>query len=183
MRIFVLLPILFCLACAMRVDSSYPVPAIPEIDSQKTSSLHGLSISVQPFLDARLPAIQDKVNVSITQPEGEVEQTVELAFVEALQSQGAVLDGNGEKSIVGEIRRWDSKVAASTSGTIDSNATIYLEVKDAAGKSLFSGEYHGSRSSQFPVIAKQDVGDSLGLAMSEAITQAIRDKNLQRILQ
>ena len=171
------------MACAMRVDSNYPVPAIPEVDSQKTSALHGLNISLQPFLDARLPAIQEKSNVSIAQPEGEVVQTVESAFAEALQAQGVVLATDGGKNIVGEIRRWDSKVAASTSGSIDSNATLYLEVKDADGNSLFSGEYHGSRSSQFPVIAKQDVGDSLGLAMSEAITQAIRDKNLHRSLQ
>lgn len=170
-------------ACSAKIESNYPVPEIPKA-STVTSELHGVGLSFQSFVDARMPLRNEVANKSSihTQPEGDVAGSVEQAFKEALTVQGANVGYGTGKMVTGEIRRWDSQVAAAASGSIESNATLFIEVKGETGERLFAGEYHGSRSSTFPVIARQDVGESLGIAMSEAITQALRDPNLRRVL-
>lgn len=179
-----LLLIFACIAtigCAARIDSTVPAPEIPEM-RQVTAELHGVRLSMEPFVDARLPSITDSENKTITQPDGTVSEQVEQALREALENQGITVDSGSSKKLTAEIRRWDAMVSAAASGAIESNATLFVELKDVDNDSVFSGEYHGTRSSTFPIIAKQDVSDSLGLAMAEAIEQVVRDSNLRKYM-
>ena len=80
------------------------------------------------------------------------------------------------------MRKWRSKVGAKDSSAIDSEATLFVELLDPTGKKIYSGTYNGTRSSQFPVVTRIDVQDSLGLAMANAIEQVISDQQLIEML-
>ncbi len=176
----------FFMGCAAQLSDKIDVPEIPnvtKVSSAKNIVNTGTVISVEDFIDTRLGQIAESDSDSKTQPDGlAIGGTVRDAVVKALENAGITVSPDAPLALTGEIKRWDAKTAAAVTSSIESNASIRINVVDKAGKNLYTGNYSGERASQFPVVSEPDVKDSLGLAMSGAIEQAINDKDLLKAI-
>ena len=176
------LSLLLLSACVATVGPSISVPTIPPINNLQNPPLYGSRVAVGSIKDTRSPDYNSAGQGLVT-PEGDVSRVIENSFQDYLKSYGAETDLGAPIIIKGEIREWQSAYQGSTSGSLDSEAAIYIEVLKQAGNSrIYSGVFKGNRSSHFPIVTPADIKDSLGFAMGQAIEQAIKDPNFQRAL-
>jgi len=173
----------FFVACSPSLDGAIETPEVPiaEIDASKQYT-QSINVNVVDFSDVR--GLDNKTasegSGDLTKPEGDVGVKVQAALSEALSKRGASVYAGAPVKVKGDILSWESKVGAKGMGSIESKASLYIQVQDRDGKEIFSGIYNGNRASQFPVVSRNDVKHSLGMAMSETITQVLED---QRFLQ
>ncbi|HMO17810.1 MAG TPA: YajG family lipoprotein [Oligoflexia bacterium] len=154
------------------------VPRMPNPTSNSGDYLP-VVVNIRPFKDMRLlERIEQSENIT---PEGDVSDVVTGYLESALKTRGVTFDSSSPITLTGEIRTWSAEARGSSTGELKSEATVYVEVIQS-GLRKFSGTYQGARSSQFPIVTPQDISDSLGLAMSQAIDQAISDSSLRRAL-
>ena len=171
------------IACAASVGPDIEVSEIELPEETATASLAGVEVSVGIFDDSRAPTLGELTEAkSVTQADGEVGLSVEKAMLKALSSKGASVSQGSGVRLSGEVREWKSEFSAASTGSITSSAALFVEASDSTGRTVFSGVYQGVRKSSFPIIAKQDIQDSLSLAMGEAITQVVNDPKLIDVL-
>ncbi|MCB0322427.1 MAG: hypothetical protein KDD69_02605 [Bdellovibrionales bacterium] len=165
--------------CARHIGASIAVPEIPTPAAEARPRL-GATIAVRDFKDVRGQAQGQELGEApgVTKPEGDVGTRVAEAMAAVFEKRGITVDETAATVVRGEVRQWQSKVTTTTSGVIESTAAVYVEVVDRSGNSVYSGTYHGSRTSQFPVVSASDVQDSLGIAMAQALDQALQDQEL-----
>ncbi len=189
-RVILLVSILSLLtlstACSRHVGSSIEVPNIPAPAASSAESRARLSanISLSGFKDVReaIIPIEGLDQTSYTQPQGAISQQLEAAMSEAMSKKGLHVTSNAPVSLWGEIRKWRADVETTTTSKIKSEAALYVELLDASGQRLYAGTYHGSRASQFPVVSAEDIKDSLGIAMAQAIGQVLEDEEFLQAL-
>ena len=169
------------ISCVAAVGPLIDVPYIPIAEN---------SSDVLPIL-VRLGQIRDVRNVpqensgfqnnsgKVT-PEGNVGENVEKALAKAIEVRGGSLDSSADIILTGELRSWSCQTKGSTSGTLNSESSLYLEVRKRSGQKVFSGVFQGVRSSQFPFVSAADIKDSLGFALAQSIDQALNDQSLRR---
>jgi hypothetical protein len=137
----------------------------------------GSYVTVQAVTDERRALSTEEV-ARFTEPHGNVTQNVEAALSDSLRERGISVVDTAPVKIKVEIRGWKSEVTMSTTPELTSEATLYVELFDAFGKRVYSGTYTGTRFSQFPVVTRNDMKDSLAFAMSSAIEQLVGDEQL-----
>ena len=166
--------------CAAYVGRAVDVPEIPSAVKEGDARARlSSSIAVGEIRDAREVPEEGS---NYTEPAGDVASAVKSALERTLTDKGMILSLDAPVTVTGEVREWRSSVSARTTSQIQSEAALAIEVRDPSNKKLYSGVYHGSRSSQFPVASAGDVQDSLGLAMSQAIAQMLQDKDLLNVI-
>lgn len=177
---FGFIALLCCVSCAPYIGRAVDVPEIPSaIKEGDVRTRLSSSIAIGEIRDTRDPLGEDS---AATEPAGDVAAAVRQALEKSFTDNGMILSLDAPVTITGEVRDWHSTVSAKTTSLIQSEASLAIEVRDPSNRKLYSGVYHGSRSSQFPVASAGDVQDSLGLAMSQAIAQMFQDKELQGVL-
>lgn len=170
-------------ACSQHVGESISVPEIP-IEEARNNSRARLStqVSLADFKDVRGALDNDNDSSeqpgNFTQPQGEVTRAVQKALETALLEKGVQVSGASKVSMWGEVRKWQANIHTTTRSKIISEASLFLELLDRDGKRVYSGTYHGSRASEFISASTEDIKYSLGLAMSQAIDQALADEEL-----
>ena len=73
-------------------------------------------------------------------------------------------------------------VTATTTSSIQSEASIFLEVLNDKGQRIYSSTFSGTRQSRFPLAKPSDIQLSLGLAMQQAIEQMLNDQQFMNAL-
>jgi len=180
----VLLLISFCAACAPRLGATIEAPQIPPASTKSDARAKlGSYVSIQSVEDTRVgPAVNADETPDFTEPYGGVNAIVENGIKKAFQEAGIAVVDSAPVTMKAEVRKWRSQVDAKTTGALSSEATLYVELQDPSGKKLYSGTYNGTRASQFPVVTRVDVQDSLGLAMANAIAQIMTDTQFLELL-
>lgn len=177
-QIFILLVSALIASCAPKPGPTIDTPTIPVAKTNaEIRGRLGSYVTVQSVTDERR-ALTENEAVRFTEPQGNVPQNVETALSDSLRERGISVVDTAPVKIRAEIRSWRSEVTMATTPTLMSEASLYVEVYDAFGKRLYSGTYQGTRQSQFPVVTREDMKDSLAYAMSSAIEQAIGDEQL-----
>lgn len=168
--------------CVATVGPSIEVPKIPLTESNIPNSLTGTNIGVGSFKDIRT-LDYNSTGQGLVTPEGDISRTVEIALGDHLKAAGAEVNFGANIIIKGEIREWQSSYEGSTTGSLNSSASLFIEVvNQPSGTRLFSGLFKGNRSSHFPIVTPADIQDSLGFAMSQCIEQILKDSGVQRAL-
>lgn len=168
--------------CAPHLGPTIETPEVPlsEIKGDNRARL-GSYIAVQKVEDKRA-GITRSDNSEYTQPAGAVEEIVEAALRDAFRENGISVLDTAPIQLKAQVREWRSKVKVATMSEIDSKAVIAIELFDPAGKKIYSGTYEGNRSSQFPLVNRIDVKDSLGLAMASCISHVLSDPKFLEIV-
>lgn len=170
--------VFFFTACSAHVGPTieiYDIPLGGEGD-EELSSIHA-AVALEEIRDVRVPPINDEDGTArMTAPAGRVEGLVQAALREAFRARGITVSESAPLRIWGEIRKWKARIATTTTSSIKSEAALYLEVIDAAGSRVYSGTYHGSRASEFPIATASDIRASLSSAMAQAISQVLEDE-------
>ncbi len=168
-------------ACAPNLGGTIDAPSIPSVSPKGDARARlGSYLSIQTVEDARTKGISGEAGY--TEPAGKVTQIVEDGIKNAFRENGISILDSAPVSLRTEIRQWRAKVTSAAQAEIDSEATIFVEALDPAGKVIYSGTYTGNRSSKFPIVSRIDVQDSLGLAMANAIGQAVADPAFLNVL-
>ncbi len=172
------------ISCAPQVGEIIAAPEIPTLAKPETRARLGSYVNVNKVEDIRQIGRDSAYENNITEPfGGNIAENVKTSIRQALSDVGVSTIDTAAINMNVEIRSWKSQVGTkSGSGTVTSDASIYVELFDPTGKRLFSGTYNGQRKSDFPIISKVDVQDSLGLAMAGAIEQMVTDKELLELL-
>lgn len=165
-------------ACVATVGPSISVPKIPPMQESK-SNFNGTQVAVGDFKDVRT-LDYNSTGQGLVTPEGDVSQSVSSTFKEYLTASGATVSFGAPLVVKGEIREWQSAYQGSTTGALDSVASLYVEVSNAQGTKIFSGNFKGNRSSSFPIVTAEDIKDSLAFALSQAVQQVLNDPGFQR---
>lgn len=170
-------------ACAPELGPSIETPELAPIALEKNPkfALRHMEVNVTGVKDQRLADVSRDVT-PITEPAGDVEPEVETAIIKALRGQGVVVSETSPLFLSAEIRKWQTKVTATSSGYIESEAVLSAKVTDSRGKEIYTGMYHGNSSSRAPVFTLTDAKESLAKAMTQAITQFMEDEQLLRAL-
>ncbi len=152
-----------------------PIPVSSAADSRNSARARfGSVISIIDVRDAR-PPLNEGDDTRYTEPHGGIPQIVENAVKDALSNAGIAVVGSAPIEMKIEVVKWRSNVLPKGNVQLKSEATLNIELVDPSGKKVFSGSYNGVRSSQFPVVTRVDVKDSLGLAMANALEQLTSD--------
>ncbi len=136
----------------------------------------GIQVSVIEVLDAREEVATEEGGTRKLNAGGAVDELVEKALVDAFTTNGSEVTPTATNQIRGQIRDWHVEITGAATGKLSSTASLYIETLAPDGKVLFSGMYNGSRASEFPIVSRQDVGQSLSISMNEAITQLMSDQ-------
>jgi uncharacterized lipoprotein YajG len=175
-RLFILFfSILLFASCVAVVGPSVSVPDIPRGDAVSDDEMIRATVSLGSFRDVRKEPETNRIS-----PEGEITSTVRDAYDQSLSKRGVVISESAPVIIHAEVRKWHAVTKGT--GEVESDASIYIEVHSRGGERIFTGIYHGSRSSTFPLISAQDIADSLGLSMAQAIDQSLYDRALKAAL-
>lgn len=154
-----------------------PVPAVQSTARARFGSVVG----IQDIRDNRPAPVVDGTE-KFTEPHGGIPQLVESALKTTLGDAGVSVVSSAPVAMKVEVLKWRSQVDPKASVMLRSEASLLIELFDPAGKKVFSGTYNGVRSSQFPVVTRVDVKDSLGLAMSNALEQLVADPQFIEII-
>ncbi len=180
---YVFLALIISLAsCVATVGPSISLPKIPAPVAEMAPFLAGKTLAVGSMKDLRT-LDYNTTGQGLVTPGGDVSRTVETAVGDYFKSAGANLDFNAPVAVSGEVREWQSAYEGSTTGSLNSTATIYIEVINQSSKmKIFSGTFTGTRSSHFPIVRPADIKDSLGFAMVQAIEQIMKDQGFVNAL-
>lgn len=178
---------LFLLAsCAPNLGKTIEAPQIPAVATKGDARPRlGTYISIQSVEDARIavdPGTASMDGIDYTEPQGAIGSLVENGLKAAFRENGISVIDSAPLVIRAEVRTWRAHTETKAQSDLASEATLYVEVIDPAGKKLFNGTYNGNRASTFPIITRVDVQDSLGIAMANAISQAVVDPQLLTVL-
>ncbi len=161
--------------CAPSLGPTIEAGDIPPPATQPaTRARFGSVVGIQDIRDNR-PAPATDGSEKFTEPHGGVPQLVEAALKTTLSDAGVSVVSSAPVEMKVEVLKWRSQVDPKANVMLRSEASLLIELYDPAGKKVFSGTYNGVRSSQFPVVTRVDVKDSLGLAMSNALEQLVAD--------
>lgn len=156
-------------SCVAVVGPSVNVPEIPVGDAVSIDENITSSISLGSFRDVRSEPVENRIS-----PEGDVTAAVKAAFKKSLEKRNGYVIDNASVTVMAEVRNWHAITKGT--GEIESDASLYIEVHVRDKGRIFSGLFHGHRASTFPLISAQDIDDSLGLAMAQAIDQVLYDR-------
>ena len=171
-------------ACAPKLGATIEAPQIPPTAAKPEARARlGSYIAVTGVSDSRVgQPPSDSSIADFTEPYGGVSAIVENGLKNAFRDAGIAVVDNAPVAMKVEVRKWRAQVDTKSTSAISSEATLFVEMDDPTGKRIYSGTYNGTRSSQFPVVTRVDVQDSLGLAMANAIDQVISDPQLVDLL-
>ena len=105
------------------------------------------------------------------------------AITGALKNKGFVITDTAPLIISGEVKKLVANVEPGFPVKLRSDAKIILEVFDPANEPLYKASYNGFSSVSHPSINSTDVKEALGLALKEAVTQVVKDKELIGVLE
>lgn len=161
-------------ACSPAVGPTVSAPEIPVPAINEARGRLNAQVAIDAVTDLRN---QEPIEVSkdYTTPNGESVAVIEKAVADALASRGISVSEDAPRKVRIGIKQWRTRVTATATSSIASEAAITVEVVDQNEKRIFTGSYRGERSSQFPVASVPDIKDSLGLSMSAAITGMLDD--------
>lgn len=161
--------------CAPSLGTTIEAGEIPPPAVQAGSRARfGSVIGIQDIRDNRPAPVTDGAE-KFTEPHGGIPQLVEAAIKSTLSEAGVSVVTSAPVAMKVEVLKWRAAVDPKATVMLRSEASLLIELYDPAGKKVFSGTYNGVRSSQFPVVTRVDVKDSLGLAMSNALEQLVAD--------
>ena len=177
----------FFAGCSETLHSAIElIPIVPPQKPEEPAEVKPLDsvVYVDVFLDAR-PA----KSVVVIEGEGrevpasnDVVEVVVQGLQKALQKKGYQFADTAPIILSGEIRQWSSRVTGSFSKRVESNAELYVEVRDPADRRVYSGVYRGFAARETAGMSEDDVQQVLRLSMTEAISQVTGDEQLMKLL-
>ncbi len=170
-------------ACAPTLKHDISMPKIPDIGAGQRNSVAGAELLVNPFIDARPKATMVYHKGREYKARGDAAGAVETKVRNKLEKEGFRFSSRAPLALSGELRKWEAKVSVGFPAQVDSMAAVYVEVRDPANKRIYAGEYSGNASKQHPNLDAEDINETLGTAMQQALNQLFADAQLLDILQ
>jgi hypothetical protein len=170
------------LGCVATVGPSLSITKVPVKTQDIINLITQGNTGIGSITDSRTLDYNSTAQGLVT-PEGDISRIVETTLVDYLKAAGTNINFNAPRIVQADVREWQSAYQGSTTGSLDSKASIYIEVLNQQNKmKIFSGVFHGNRASHFPIVTPEDIKDSLGFAMSQAIEQVIKDSSFQKAI-
>ncbi|MCC6955073.1 MAG: hypothetical protein IT290_13225 [Deltaproteobacteria bacterium] len=170
-------------SCSPRVGDSIVLDTVPRTEQETYSRLGaGKSLAVGMFNDARTPVVTGEGTSAYTEASGDVARLAEQSLTHALKSQGYQVSPTSPYRLAGQITKWRTKVTTKATAQIQSEAAIQVQVLDNRNNVVYNGSYVGTRSSEGPVVSKNDIRNSLSVALATATAQVAEDQKLIQAL-
>lgn len=169
--------------CAPGLKHDIVMPSIPAIAENSQVAAGGAELLVNPFLDARPSATIVRYKGRDIKTQGEAAAAVEARVRERLERAGFSFARTAPLALSAELRAWQADVSSGFPADVQSKAAVYVEVRDPANKRIYSGEYTGMASMQHPNLSEDDIRQTLGVSMQQALNQLFADAQLMEILQ
>jgi hypothetical protein len=177
--------LLFLHACGPSIGSSIVLPQLRPVvppGSELAGSSYENFVFIEELVDAR-------VDTGIAELDGRSIRSTDNVVPVVLQGLRTALGDKGFKFsdtapilLLGEIRVWKAEIEGGFSSSVSANAELYIQVLDPANKRIYSGSYKGFASAESPRLGVKQIRNTLGIAMSEAIVQVVKDQQLVRLL-
>ena len=181
-RSFIFAMMFLFVACVATVGPSISVPEIPLGIVESNPRVSQSSIEVGQIKDSRV-LDYNSTGQGLVTPEGDISRTVETGIINYLKAAGSNVSHGSSLLLQGEVKEWQAAYEGSTTGALDSKASIYIEVIDQGSKAkIYTGTFQGNRSSHFPFVSPADIKDSLGFAMAQCIQQVFKDNGVQKAI-
>lgn len=182
--LFPILALFLFSACSTGIDDKMPVPNIttPQVESVFSKENLVPTLFVGDIRDGRPQTALAVMGEKKSEPEGDITLAVSRALQEGLKSKGFEINDSAPVVVTGEVRTWLVTIKGGVPSKGESSAALSLEVYDPANKKVYSGVYQGSARMERSTLSDQDISRLLGVAMTEAIGQALSDKNLIQLL-
>ena len=154
------------------------VSKIPAIESDQ-ANLGSVRVAVRPFQDFRADQSIGIYKGTKLQADGDIGRQIQLALEDGLKAKGARLSLFNVPSISGQVTDWYVQVTDEfPSPEVQARAALKLEVFDVNQHRIYSGSYSGTAALKHPLVSQTKVEDTLGLAMKQAILEALTDPDL-----
>lgn len=177
-----LLALLLCVSCSPKLGSKISLPAIPSIGKQGDIATSGAEVYVLTVVDARGERTIATFEGRSIEPRDDVALSIKGAVSKALEEQGFSLSEFAPVSLTAEVRSWNAEVSGGMPSSVSSEAKVYVEIRDPANKKIYSGMYSGHSMIQEASLGEEEVQESLGTSMAEALRQIFVDKQLVEVL-
>lgn len=171
-----------CIGCSPAVKKRIEVPFVP-VEPGDGIALEKYSLSLDEIKDSRPTADIADVHGNPIQTEGNAVQGVRSALESALRREGFGISDSAPLILGPQVKKWFANVHGGMPSVCDADAELFVQVFDPANKLIYSGSYTGASTLQEPAIDEQDIRQTLGAAMSEAIRQLTSDKQLKKLLE
>ena len=168
------------LACAPNLGKSIIVTSIPLVTIEHKVPLSNTARArVGEFTDARTDLTAAEIDGRKLPADGDVGSAVVLGFEQALRDSGVQLVLFDAPSVSGQIKEWKVNVNPKfPASDITATAELEVSVKDISGNNLYAATYTGEMAASDMFANETKVKKILGLAMSQAIQQAVEDSVL-----
>jgi uncharacterized lipoprotein YajG len=179
--IFSLVPALVLTGCSVKLSNSITLPYVG-IREGLLDVGKGAMVSIEVLSDSR-------AQKSIAQgPNGPIEAVgdVPAAVRETIESMftksGFSVSDSAPTAVQVELKEWRAVYKSSYPSALESSAAFILKVYDPGDKLAYTGSYSGTSSVEGSGLDDRALKDSLATALSEAIDQLSRDKQLLKLL-
>ncbi len=160
--------------------------ALPEVPAGGAAAVRPVTAGTLLFIDEVKDVRAENALVGYAgkniNADREVSPVVREALEKAFKGRGFTISDSAPIIVTGEVKNWFANVRGGLPGSVDSNASIQIDVFDPANKRIFSGNYQGSAALETPSVDERDIRGALGTAMSEAISQILADQQLIELL-
>jgi uncharacterized lipoprotein YajG len=176
--------IVFALGCGISLQPTMAVPFIPTAKSEVSAIPKDIEyyIAVEEFSDDRpskaLAVKGEQQSESVTDVGVAVQKAVESSF----RNLGFMIDANSALLVRGKVKKWISEVKSGMPSEASSEAVVFVEVLDPTNKRVYHGTYQGTAGIRSPSLSRDQISESLGSAMSQALTQLVSDQGLVTLL-
>ena len=164
------------------VGSRLAPPEIAFADTILAGEENGAgSASIDQFTDARPEkAIADYDGRAI-EPTNDVVPTVRAGLENVLGKHGVIVSDSAPLVVSAEIRDWKASVSTGFNAKAAGRAAVFLRVFDPGNTLIHSGLYKGEANLSQSTIKEKDISEVLATAMSEALSQVVRDAALMKL--
>ena len=167
-------------ACAPNLSRSIVVTTIPLVQIENKVPLSNTARArVGSFTDARTDLTAAEIDGRKIPADGDIGSAVVLGFEQALRDSGMQLVLFDAPTVSGQVKEWKVVVKPKfPTSEITATAELEVSVKDMSGNNVYGATYTGEMAASDMYANETKVKKILGLAMSQAIQQAVEDSLL-----
>ena len=169
-------------ACAPGLGSTLDVTSVVDMDvPQLRNNLAETEtkVNILPFQDNRSVEAIAQIDGRLIKPNGDLGVAVQTGFERTFRKNGVKLSLFDSPTIRGSISEWRVFVTPGfPSSSLETVATIKVELLDKAGQIQHRAEYSGNYQRQHPFLNESAVQSALSEAMGFAIQEALSDEQL-----
>ncbi|MCC6933633.1 MAG: hypothetical protein IT292_10335 [Deltaproteobacteria bacterium] len=167
-------------SCGPTLRKTTPLAEIPAPKIEEGKYLFEIqpSVAVGGVTDQREDSYIVKSYDQTSEPDGEVGEQVQDVLQRLFENMGLKVEEGSPVEIRGAVKVWLVDVSSGFPASLKAKAVVSLEVLDPANRVVYRGTYKGEATLQRMGVEINDLQLALNYAMTEALSQIIKDKKL-----